>query len=256
MVPVNQSRNFILIFVSVAIVSLCCKKKSPESIPTPIPKPSSDKIITRFSFNAANNPGYLIEEITGSIEADTIRITAPAGIEITNLIPTINHTGSSIKPASDIPQNFSSLVNYTVKAEDGSTKTYIVKINYRNTVFICSTGGVMYAFDGLTGQQIWKVDNGEFQSGTPSVYKGLVFICGLDGLYALNTETGLVKWKYPITATPTFPEFAPSPVTVKDIVFISTWDGFVYAVNVKDGTLKWKTQSTTGNAFSFERNNK
>lgn len=107
----------------------------------------------------------------------------------------------------------------------------------------------MYALDAMTGQQIWKLTNGNFHSGTPSVYNGMVYICGIDGLYALDQKTGIQKWKYPITALYAFSEFTPSTVVANNTVYICAWDGFVYALNATDGSLKWKTQSSGGAPF-------
>ena len=72
--------------------------------------------------------GYTIPnqvEDTG-IFTGQIYITMPYGTDLSNLTPTIVHSGVFINPASGIPQDFTNPVEYTVTAEDGSEKTYTV----------------------------------------------------------------------------------------------------------------------------------
>jgi hypothetical protein len=57
---------------------------------------------------------------------DTIRVLFPSGTALTALKPTITYIGKSVSPASKTSQDFSSAVQYTVTAEDGSTKKYSV----------------------------------------------------------------------------------------------------------------------------------
>ncbi|KGK28660.1 Ig-like domain-containing protein, partial [Cellulophaga sp. E6(2014)] len=47
----------------------------------------------------------------------------------TALSPTITHTGASINPASGVVQDFTSPVEYTVTAADGTTQVYTVTVN-------------------------------------------------------------------------------------------------------------------------------
>ena len=60
--------------------------------------------------------------------AISLALTVPFGTEVTALVPTIVHTGASVSPASGAAQDFTSPVNYTVTAEDGSTQAYEVTV--------------------------------------------------------------------------------------------------------------------------------
>ncbi|HMK26157.1 MAG TPA: PQQ-binding-like beta-propeller repeat protein [Chitinophagaceae bacterium] len=245
MKKVIHSQIFISLLAFFFIVMFSCKKKDT----TPPPVPSSEKVILSFNFNAADNAGILFANVTGSIGADTIKLIVLAETGITNLKPAITFNGKSISPLSGVARNFSSPVTYTVTAENGSTKTYVIDVKYKNTVFISSLNGTMYALDGNTGAEIWKLANGQFHSGSPAVKNGSVYICGLDGLYSLDARTGLQNWKFPVSTV--FPlTFLPGPVTDNNTVYFDGWDGFVYAINSSNGTLKWKTQSTGLKAFS------
>ncbi|MBO0593403.1 hypothetical protein I2486_18555, partial [Cellulophaga sp. E16_2] len=62
------------------------------------------------------------------ISETDITVTLPAGTDVTNLSPVIIHTGASISPESEITQDFTNPVTYTVTAQDDTTQDYIVTI--------------------------------------------------------------------------------------------------------------------------------
>lgn len=89
------------------------------------PSKSSAKQIITFNFNS------FTPVIEGAIDQNTkiITLAVPFGTDITNLTPTITiSSNATINPSSNIPQNFTNPVLYTVTAEDGSTATYTVKV--------------------------------------------------------------------------------------------------------------------------------
>ena len=94
---------------------------------------SSDKQIT----------GFTIADQIGETEFDqtayTIKVTMPAGTTVTNLTPTITvSTGAAVSPASEVAQDFSSPVTYTVTAEDGSTQNYTVTVEVQSQTNLIS----------------------------------------------------------------------------------------------------------------------
>lgn len=95
-----------------------------ESVPSN-PPASSLKAITVFSLNELN------PSVSGVIDENnhTVSLTVPFGTNIANLIPTINISDeASVVPNSDIPQNFTSSIVYTVTAENSSTQAYTVSV--------------------------------------------------------------------------------------------------------------------------------
>lgn len=80
---------------------------------------SDSKEITKFSWNGR----------TASITGDAIALTVPYGTDVTNLAPTIMHSGKSVSPASGVVRDFSQPREYTVTAADGSTRKYTVTFN-------------------------------------------------------------------------------------------------------------------------------
>lgn len=86
--------------------------------------PGSSKAINAFDFKGLN------PNVTGTINeaGKTISLTVPYGTDVTSLVPTITHTGTSISPDTGVVQDFTSPVEYTVAAEDGSTQKYTVTV--------------------------------------------------------------------------------------------------------------------------------
>jgi hypothetical protein len=91
------------------------------------PHGTSTKDLTSFVLKAADNTG-LTADIAGTIGATSVTLAVPFGTDLTKLKPTIADTGASLTPSSGAAQDFTKPVNYTVTAQDGSTKTYGVTI--------------------------------------------------------------------------------------------------------------------------------
>ena len=98
------------------------------------------KLITSFNFEGLNP---VVNGIINQTD-HTIALTVPFGTDVTTLTPTIViSTGATVTPSTDIPQNFSNSVTYTVTATDGTTQTYTVTVTpscvtdcFSNVLFI------------------------------------------------------------------------------------------------------------------------
>jgi len=114
----------------------------------PIPL-SSAKIITAFNF-ASLNP-----EVIGTIDENnhTVSLTVPFGTDVTALTPAIVISDkASINPNTNVVQNFTNPITYTVTAEDSSTQDYIATVLIApdpNPVILPSITG--YTFNGNAG---------------------------------------------------------------------------------------------------------
>jgi fibronectin type 3 domain-containing protein len=71
--------------------------------------------------------------VNGTINGTNISVTVPNIVNLTTLVPTITHNGKSITPAADAAQNFTSPVEYTVTADDGTFQSYTVTVTVTNT---------------------------------------------------------------------------------------------------------------------------
>jgi hypothetical protein len=86
---------------------------------------SSDKVINSFSFDNLN------PEVDGKIDNTNyaITLTVPSGIDVTDLTPTISISdNATISPDSDVTEDFTNPITYTVTAQDGSTQDYTVTV--------------------------------------------------------------------------------------------------------------------------------
>ena len=111
-----KSQLYILFMLLLILLTSCSKKEL-------ITIKSSEKQIKSFSFKTLN--------INASIDSvqRNITTTLPFGTDASSLTPTIIISSkATISPASDVIQNFTKPVLYTVTAEDGSSQTFTVNI--------------------------------------------------------------------------------------------------------------------------------
>jgi eukaryotic-like serine/threonine-protein kinase len=127
-------------------------------------------------------------------------------------------------------------------------------------VYIGSSDNYIYAVDFRTGVLRWKFNAHGDVNSSPAVSGGTVFAVSLDGnLYALDAATGIEKWlfatlgerrhtapgmDYAIPATEIMPDpwdlFLSSPAVVGDTVYFGSGDTYLYAINIANGSLRWK----------------
>ncbi len=107
-----------------------CKKEEPAVTPGGTTNPgtttkSSAKAITAFAFSA------LSPAVTATVDATakTISATVASATDVTKLVPTITVSDkATVSPATNVVQDFSKAVTYTVTAEDGTTQVYAATV--------------------------------------------------------------------------------------------------------------------------------
>lgn len=114
----------VLLLTSFAFITSCGSDDEDNG-----PKKSEAKQITSFVFESRLNDA-LGEDIEGVIDEQnkTVTATVPYGTQITALLPTIEVSEKAVIN-NEGARNFTSPVEYTVTAEDGSTATYTVTVN-------------------------------------------------------------------------------------------------------------------------------
>ncbi|MDD3147617.1 MAG: hypothetical protein PHD82_09970, partial [Candidatus Riflebacteria bacterium] len=101
------------------------------------------KTITAFNFTNPAAIGVINEG------GKTISLTVPSGTNVTSLVPTITHTGTSISPDTGIANDFTNSVIYTVTAADLSTQAYTVTVIAQSyNMSITSFAGAPLSLDG------------------------------------------------------------------------------------------------------------
>ena len=140
-------------------------------------------------------------------------------------------------------------------------------------VLIGSEDKNLYAIDIKTGTQKWKFTTGGPVYSSPAVYDNTIYFGSFDGYYyALDFTTGKQKWKFKtggekqngdtsywgmkpvgMYMKDLWDFFLSSPIVDKsgeDVnVYFGSSDGNLYAVNAKDGSVKWKF-NTNGSIHS------
>jgi cysteine-rich repeat protein len=102
-------------------------------VPSMCARESAKKEIVSFAFLAIANPA-LSSNSMATINGTTISATVPHGTDVTTLVATFAMTGVVVRVAGATqisgatPNDFSSPVQYTVIADDGTTKTYTVMV--------------------------------------------------------------------------------------------------------------------------------
>lgn len=106
-------KQIILFTILIAVLFSACEKDTEYS---------DQKEITSFTF--ADAISATINETDGTITAEL-----PFGTNIKALTPSIViSTGAKVSPASDVATDFTKPVTYTLTAEDGTTRTYVVTV--------------------------------------------------------------------------------------------------------------------------------
>ena len=121
-------------------------------------------------------------------------------------------------------------------------------------VFISSSKG-LYAFDAASGAQVWAYGTEMPLGNSPTYFGGILYVGGYDHkIHAINASNGQLKSGW------TFLEagagFETNPLVINDtytnsqtVVFAGNRDGYFYALDGNDGSLKWKYQ--TGGPIRF-----
>jgi outer membrane protein assembly factor BamB len=111
-------------------------------------------------------------------------------------------------------------------------------------IFVGSTAGTLWAFDKMSGEEIWKFEIPSSQISTPACQltassvsdEGTLYFGSAEGyLYAVRTEDGQMRWRYQ-----TGGGIYSAPAVKNGKVFFGSTDGNLYALSLKDGSFLWK----------------
>jgi outer membrane protein assembly factor BamB len=115
-----------------------------------------------------------------------------------------------------------------------------------------TTGGI-HAVDARSGQRRWFVATSSGIAATPAVAGGLVVIGDLaDNLYALDAESGDIRWTKQLDDTP---DSAPggeralitaSAAVSNGHVYVGTFDGVIHAYDAASGNEVWTAETSYG----------
>jgi outer membrane protein assembly factor BamB len=230
----------IIVPILVSYMALISCSRNGPSIPPPIL--SSSKNISSFVFKKDDN-SFLTQDINGVITNDTIKVVLPFGSALTNLIPTITHSGKSLSPLDRTPQNFSGIITYTVTAENGSTQQYRVAVTNEPNSFSlylpsahANTGNsYIYVLDAKTGTLNWKYPTTSAILSSIEFSNNVIYTGIGKNITAIDVNTKAIRWQYLTGGT-----IYSTPMLVNGIVYINSDDQYLYAVDAATGALKWR----------------
>ena len=256
-----------LLTIVLGIVS-CNKNDKPTSPTTPTPTTtlSSDKEITYFGFKKVANSA-LQTDVDGIIAKDTIKLTVPSNVSLTNLNPTITYKGKSINPQNNVVQNFTNAITYMVTAEDTTTTKYviIVKNELSNSKEISSFIFKANNNPGLTNDVTARIasdsiiavmpNGSDLSSLVPSIVSTGASISPANQVaqnfsqtvkYTVTAQDGTTKY-YKVYVTTAA---APGTVFINTLPesVINPGVGKVYAIDAVTGLLRW-SYSAQGTNF-------
>jgi outer membrane protein assembly factor BamB len=105
--------------------------------------------------------------------------------------------------------------------------------------FIRNNGGV-YALDADTGKIKWKRRIGKLSASSPGYADGRVFVSSLTGkIVALSAARGKVLWQKQLGV-----RTESSPIIDKGVMYFGTEGGTLYALYAKTGRVKWKYKTS------------
>ena len=202
---------------------------------------SSEKQITEFRLEEYT------PDVLGRIDqsTNTISVVLPAGTNLKGIIPTIKLSAlATITPTSRTAQDFTNTVNYTVKAEDGSTQVYRVTvtaatINTNKYAYVGCNYNYVFCLDAKTGVTNWKVQlapNNLAIDSSPTYANGIVYVTvnSISTIFALDAETGAKKWQVKLKGF-----VQSSPTVLNGVVYIGSSFNTFYALDALTGAEKW-----------------
>ena len=246
-VPNNALVFFMFLLVSG--ISINCKKEKAKPAPPAPSELSYRKEIIAFDIKKADNAALPEGDVIGSFYGDTIKLKFKIGTNVTALKPAITFNGVSVEPAATSVQNFSLPVRYTVKAENGSVRKFIVVANFTPMVYVGSLDGLVLALDAMEGKLVWKSAIPS-TSSSPAVGSGLVFISSIDSLYAFDAGNGTLKWRKFFARKLNSSILSPSPIYENGTLYAASFDGQLYAMEPTNGAVKWQFSNPTLKPFS------
>lgn len=95
-------------------------------------------------------------------------------------------------------------------------------------VYAADPGGDLFAFDAVSGREIWKIDTGLRLSSAPGVGEGTLVVGTLDGdVVAYNPDSGTERWRAKVSS-----EVITPPAIARGQVVVRSIDGRVFAFSI------------------------
>jgi outer membrane protein assembly factor BamB/predicted MPP superfamily phosphohydrolase len=106
----------------------------------------------------------------------------------------------------------------------------------------------IYCVNVKNGKLLWKLTTQAPVVAAPVIEKAIVYVGGSDGRFrAIKLNTGELVWEF--DGVDGFVE--TKPLLYQEKVIFGAWDTYLYALNIKDGSLAWKwSNNNPGQLYS------
>jgi eukaryotic-like serine/threonine-protein kinase len=149
---------------------------------------------------------------------------------------------------------------YSVSLTDGKVKWRLktqgqirsTPLIHNRFIFLNGGDGIIYKLNKTSGTIVWsshvgtekQYDFADYHQSSPILYEGVLYFGLGDGsVTAIEEATGEKLWSYQ-----TGDAVHTTPAISGDKIFVGSFDGNVYALDMRDGTLRWKFK-TVGHRF-------
>ncbi len=102
-------------------------------------------------------------------------------------------------------------------------------------IFIGSDDGYLHVINAITGRQAWRADGGSPIRSTPAIWNERVYFGTEAGDFFCMNYSGEIMWRFKAKRAIT-----SSPVIAQGIVYISSVDSTLYALDAKTGWVIWR----------------
>lgn len=119
-------------------------------------------------------------------------------------------------------------------------------------VYFGSNDGNLYAVNASDGHSKWSATTGSIDYSSPAVANGIVYVGSTDHhVYAFNAITGAPAWNKPfltnniVNSSPAVANADCGAQVNVPVVFVGSYDSYVYALNASTGAKCWSAETTT-----------
>lgn len=110
-------------------------------------------------------------------------------------------------------------------------------------VFVASDDGCLHAVNLTTTRRAWRIDLGDPVRSTPFITKDYIYLGSENGEVICATFRGDVRWRFNAKRG-----IISSPLVVDDVVYVTSLDSTLYALDAKSGWGIWKFRMNKGSA--------
>jgi len=107
-----------------------------------------------------------------------------------------------------------------------------------DTVVYLAYRDVIFALDAASGEPRWEYDTENWSPNFTTTDALVLFGSANAFLHVLRAGDGTLVWKYNLEGTFNFPVDAPQ--VVGDLVVFQAYDGRLYGLDLRDGSLRWR----------------